>query len=170
MKKIFGGTAIIAAMAFGILLAVHLNDIEIHEQEQTALEAELKHFKEELVATAHKNTELEQRIKKIANDPNIWALQALGNASAGRVMLWLMLTTQQEANIKINKESCSSIMGQLVMMSKSFAEEGTKRGLSQFQVLYGLAHIGYELEFAEKLCNAVVGKPNQMKALKKVFP
>jgi len=80
------------------------------------------------------------------------------------------LTTQQEAKIKINEESCAGIMSQLAMMSKSFAEEGSKRGLSQFQILYGLAHIAYELEFADKLCNAVVGKPNQMEALKKVFP
>ena len=170
MKKIFGGTAIIAAMAFGVLLAIYLNEREIHQQEQAALEIELERFKEELVATAHKNNELEKRLQKAVNDPNVWALETLGNASAGRVMLWLMLTTQQEANIKIDKKSCSTIMRYLVIMSKSFAEEGSRRGLSKFQILYGLAYIGYELEFAEKLCDAAVGKQNQIQALKKVFP
>ena len=170
MKKIFGGTAIIAAMAFGVLLAIYLNEREIHQQEQAVLVTELKHFKEKLVTTAHKNNELEKRLQKAVNDPNAWALLALGNASHGRVMLWLMLTTKQESDIKINKESCGSIMQQLVLMSKMFAEEGPKRGLTPFQVVYGLAHIAYELEFAEKLCNAVVGKLNQAEALKKVFP
>ena len=170
MKNIFTVIGAVMTLAFGGLLAIHLDQQGVHELEQAALETELERFKEDLVATAHKNSELEKRLQKAVNDPNIWALQALGNASAGRVMLWLMLTTQQEANIKINEESCAGIMSQLAMMSKSFAEEGSKRGLSQFQILYGLAHIAYELEFADKLCNAVVGKPNQMEALKKVFP
>ena len=170
MKNIFVVVGVVMTLAFGCLLAMHLDQQGTHEQEQAALEAELKHFKEELVAAAHKNSKLEKQVQKITNDPNVWALEALGNASAGRVMVWLMLTTQQEANIKINKESCRGIMRNLVMMSKSFAEEGSKRGLSKFQVLYGLVYISYELEFAEKLCNAVAGKQNQIEALKKVFP
>ena len=170
MKKILAVIGPLMILAFGGLLAVHLDQQKTCQQEQAAREIELRHFKEELVAAAHKNNKLEKQVQKIMNDPNIWALEALGNASAGRVMVWLMLTTKQEANIKINKESCGTIMRNLVMMSKSFAEEGSKRGLSKFQILYGLVYISYELEFAEKLCTAAVGKQNQVEALKKVFP
>ena len=170
MKRIMGAVIIALIAAVGIIVMIYLDQHEDHQKEIATLTSEADQLKESMVQSSHRNNELQKLLDTARNDPNVWALSALGNASAGRVMLWLMLSSGQGADIKIDKGSCNKILQQLGSMSTIFAKEGPKKGLSEFQVKYGIAHFTYELRFAIKLCKVALGSSHQAEALKKIFP
>tara|TARA_Y100000310_G_scaffold321950_1_gene380323 strand:- start:14606 stop:15106 length:501 start_codon:yes stop_codon:yes gene_type:complete len=165
-----GATIIALIAAVGIIVMIYLDQHEDYQKEIAILTSEADQLKESMVQSSHRNNELQKLLDTARNDPNVWALSALGNASAGRVMLWLMLSSGQGADIKIDKGSCDKILQQLGTMARMFAKEGPKKGLSEFQVKYGVAYFAYELRFAMNLCKVAVGNPHPVQALKKIFP